>query len=239
MIDDNGRRIPPPLPTPSQPPVVPGAPLPNIPGFAQGDPSYQAALAAYNTALANAASQLKAQQEQQLIAFGDPRLAQGLNLDPAAVAAIQANSNAGNSVLARLQQQDNLSKQAILNRLAAHGLTNSGDLGYLQGQEAQNYGHSLYDAQQQALGALNTLQQNYQNQQGNLRDTLNNALQTSYNTYLTHPYLYTGNGSSTPAPAAPKPPAAPSLPRPAAPKPPSLLQARLSSNPTQGVFSVH
>lgn len=124
--------------------------------------------------------------KQRLIALGDPSLAGKYGLDPAM---IQANYNSGNAQLARLDQTHNQNLQAIISRLAAHGILFSGDTGYQTNQEDRSYGNSRYDATQAALADIlgysqNALQQQQQYQQG-----VSTALENAYQNYLNHPEL--------------------------------------------------
>lgn len=229
-------------PVPSQPqPTLPAPPPAGGPAFAAGDPGYQAALAAQLQANAQNDAALKAAREQLLIQFGDPNLAsQFQNLDPAIQSLIQANSGSGNSILSRLQQTHQDNRSSILNQLAAHGLLKSGDLGYRQMREGQDYGHSVYDAQQNVLGSLNSQLQSYLQQKAGSQGNVDSALQSAYQNYISNPYKYTGQTQLPPVPH-PQAPAPPSL---SAPKiaPSAGIASRpggLSSNPTQGVYSVH
>lgn len=134
------------------------------------------------------------------------------------MAAIQAASASGNSTLSRLQQQNSDAHTALLNQLAAHGLLSSGDLGYKQGQQAADFGHSVYDAQQTALGQLSTALHGYLSTKQGLQGNLDNSLQTSYQNYLSNPAQYAGLTT---------PPAA--VTQPKTPAPASLSNSRLSA----------
>lgn len=214
-----------------------------VPGFAAGDPGYQAALAAQLQGNAQSDSALKAAREQLLIQFGDPNLAaQFQNLDPSIKALIQANSSSGNSVISRLQQAQQQNQATALHSLAARGLLRSGALGGDESRVAQDYGHNLYDAQQNVLGQLHGALQTYlQQKQGN-QDTANSALQSAYQNYISTPALYTGAGAPTQAapgaqvaaPQIPVPHIAPAPARSFAPRP-----GGVSATPGRGVYSVN
>ena len=183
-----------------------------IPGFALGDPGYQAALAAQQQGLADAATALKAAREQALIQYGDPNLAgQFSDLDPAIRDLIQANTRSGNSILAQLNHARDLANAHAINNLAARGLLRSGGLGVDEINVAQGYGNQLHDAQQQLLGHLSDYLQSYLGQKQSLQGNVNDALEHAYNTYVSNPALYTGVNAPS-APAAPK--LAPSRPAP-------------------------
>ena len=116
---------------------------------------------------------------------------------------LSAANASGNTLLSRLLQAHNLSQQGIINRLAGHGLLFSGDTGYQTNQEAQNYGHQVYDANQAALGDLLNYQAQALQQKQQLSQAVQNALENAYQNYLAHPEL----GAYGQAPAA-----SPSLP---------------------------
>lgn len=210
------------------------------PAFAAGDPGYQAALAAQLQGNSQSDSALKAAREQLLIQFGDPNMAaQFQNLDPAIKALIQANSASGNSVLSRLQHTQQLNQATALHNLAARGLLKSGALGGDQSRIAQDYGHGVYDAQQNVLGQLNGALQTYLQQKQGTQATADQALQSAYQNYISTPALYTGAGgpqqtavpgaqAMTPHPPAPRIAPAP-VPRPGG----------VSSAPGRGVYAVN
>jgi len=169
------------------------------------DPGYQAALAQEQLGLSQLNSALKNQIQQRIIAYGDPALASmaGFGLDPQAAAFAKQNYLSGNAQLARIDRQHKDNLQAIINQLASHGILFSGDTGYRSGQEDQNYGNTVYDAQQAALAdILGYRQQNLQQSQS-LHQSVIDALQNAYQNYLNHPELG-GYGQLAPAAPAPK-----------------------------------
>jgi hypothetical protein len=139
--------------------------------------------------------------QQRIIQYGDPSLAAmaGFGLDPQAAAFARQNYLSGNAQLARIDKAHKDNLQAIINRLAGHGLIFSGDTGYQSGQEDQAYGNNVYDAQQQALADILGYRTNTLNQQQQLHQSVIDALQTAYQNYLNHPELG-GYGQQTTAP---------------------------------------
>jgi hypothetical protein len=188
------------------------------------DPGYLAALGLEQSGLSQLDAALKAARERAIIDFGDPALAAmaGFGLDPQAAAFAQQNYLSGNASLARLDKQHDLMKQAVINRLASHGILTSGDLGYQEGQADQDYGNNVYDTKQKLLDYLNGVQtQDTQARQG-LHQGVISALQGAYQNFLDHPELTPGAPASAnggPPPPAPPPSAQASTPRPAAHKP--------------------
>lgn len=124
------------------------------------DPGYLAALASEQTGSQQADAALKAAQEQAIVQFGDPSLAQaaGIHVNPLTAAAAQQNTQSGNSTVAGYQRTRDQNQQTILSSLAAHGMLDSGQLGYATGQNQQKYGRDVYGGLQTALAGLNTAQ---------------------------------------------------------------------------------
>ena len=172
----------------------------------QSDPGYQAALAMEQAGLGQLDSSLKAARERAIIDFGDPSLANmaGFGLDPQAAAFAKQNYLSGNAQLARYDKQHDLMRQAVINRLASHGILASGDLGYGVGQADQQYGNSLYDARSKLLDYLNGLTSQDNAQRQNLHGSVISALQNAWSNFLQQPSLYPANQ----APQAPAQPAA-------------------------------
>lgn len=170
----------------------------------QTDPGYLAALAAEQAGSQQLDAALKAAREQAIVQFGDPSLAQagGFDLDPLTAAAAQQNTQAGNSTLAQLQRQRDLNQQTIQNQLAAHGIIRSGDLGYKTGQNQQNYGTELYNAQQGVLSGLAGQAQNTLAQKQGLRGSTTQALTSAYNTYVQNPQFWGAAGDQAAQTAA-------------------------------------
>lgn len=176
------------VPPPAAP--APVAPPPPSNPYAS-DPGYQAALAQEQMGLSQSNAALKNLIQQRIIAYGDPSLAgmAGFGLDPQAAAFAKQNYLSGNAELARIDKQHQHNLQAIINQLAGHGLLFSGDTGYRSGEENQGYGNTVYDAQQKALADILGYRQNTLQQQQQLHQSVIDALQQAYQTYLNHPEL--------------------------------------------------
>jgi hypothetical protein len=135
-----------------QPPSAPAAPGPSFtpPGYSPG-----------GVAASNAANDawLREMARNAIIGFGDSTLAgmAGFGFDPQDAAFAKQSYLSGNATLARLDKAHDLQRKAIINRLASHGILNSGDLGYLEGEEGQQYGNQLYDARSSLLRYLTGL----------------------------------------------------------------------------------
>lgn len=163
---------------------------------------------------------LNAARQQAIIQFGDPALAQlaGFGLDPQAGAFAQQNYLSGNSTLARLDKQHQLGARAVINQLVSHGLLNSGDLGYGEGQENQAYGNNVYDAQQSVLQQLAGLYNNYLTSRYGLESNANSAQLQALQSFLANPDAYATllSGASTqPGATSTAPKALPKAPKPA------------------------
>lgn len=158
------------------------------------DPAYQAALAQQQLGLAQLQNNLKAAQEQALIQFGDPNAASwaGFGLDPQAADFAKQNYLSGNATLARLDKQHDLTRKAVIDRLAGSGLLFSGDTGYQEGQADQAYGNDVYDARQKVLQLLNGYQNQYLNAAQNSQSSLLNALLAAFSSYAQNPGAYGG-----------------------------------------------
>ena len=142
------------------------------------DPAYQAAMAMEQQSMAQLDAQLQAARQRAIINFGDPALAQeaGFQLDPTTAALAQQNEQSGNATLARLQHAHQLNARGIVNDLAAHGILNSGDYGYREGEENRGYGNNVYDAQQAVLDQLSNMYSQYLNSRTGLQSNVLNAL---------------------------------------------------------------
>lgn len=150
------------------------------------DPSVVQAGLARNQTLGNANALLRQQRSQALIGFGSPTLAASLGgaVDPNTAAAAGANPY---STVAGLTHANDLARRHIINSLAARGLAHSGDLGYLQGEQARGYGQSLYDAQNQLLDQLNQQLGAYLGTSQGANNEYLNALLASFSRGLTNP----------------------------------------------------
>lgn len=190
------------MPSPLPAPKLPAPTAPPAPSNPYGsDPGYQAALAQEQLGLSQSNAALNNLIQQRIIAYGDPALAgmAGFGLDPQAAAFARQNYLSGNAELARVDRQHKNNLQAIINQLAGHGLVFSGDTGYRSGQEDQNYGNTVYDAQQRALADILGYRQNTIQQQQQMHQAVIDALQNAYQNYLNHPEL---GGYGQPAAAA-------------------------------------
>ncbi len=183
-------------------------PVANGNGYLQ-DPGYLAALAQEQMGQSQLNDQLNSARSALITQFGDPNLASlaGFGLDPQAAAFARQNYLSGNATLARLDKQHDLSRNAVINQLAGHGLLNSGDLGYGLTQADQGYGNNVYDAQQQVLQQLQQLASGNLSQQQNLHQSVISALQNAWQNFQNNPAAY-GTPAST-ATANPTAPAAP------------------------------
>lgn len=157
------------------------------------DPNVLASLALQQQGLSQLDANLKNARERAIIQFGDPALASeaGFGLDPQAGAFAQQNYMSGNAQLSRLDKQHDLARQAIINRLAAHGILQSGDLGYQEGQENQSYGNQVYDARQSVLDYLAGLMNTYNQQRQALSQSVIGARQQAIQNFLSNPDAYT------------------------------------------------
>lgn len=198
-----------PGPTPPPPPSVnPGGPMqpgpaPAVPAHNpspfDSDAGYAAALSAQQLGLSTNQTALNNLIAQRLAAYGDPSFAEqaGFGLDPQAAAFARQNYLSGNAELARIDKSHSLARQAIINRLAGHGLLFSGDTGYQEGQENQAYGNNVYDAQQRVLADILGYRTNTLNQDQQLRQQTLAALQQAWQNYIAHPELYGTSAAAT------------------------------------------
>ena len=184
--------VPKPTPAPKAPPPPTATPTGTYDPYGT-DPAYQNAKAQEALGVGTTQAQLNSQIAQRLLALGDPSLAGKYGLDPAM---IQQNYNSGNATLARLDQSHKQNLQAIINRLAAHGILNSGETGYQTVQEDRNYGNNRYDAEQAAIADILGYRQSALQQQQSLHDAVSQALENAYQNSLNHPELY-GYGQVT------------------------------------------
>jgi hypothetical protein len=145
---------PPPDPTPPPPAADPFGAAPTFdPNAWSTDPSILDAQNQQSSFQAQIDAWLRQAAQDAIVKFGDPALASmaGFGLDPQAAAFAQQNYLSGNADLARLDKSHNLARQAVINRLASHGILNSGDLGYGEGQADETYGNQVYDARSALL----------------------------------------------------------------------------------------
>jgi hypothetical protein len=194
----------------------------------QTDPGYLSALAAEQTGSQQADAALRAAQEQAIVQFGDPSLAQaaGLNVNPLTAQAAQANTQAGTSTVAGYQRTRDDNQQSILDTLAAHGMLASGQTGYATLRNQQAYGRDVAGGLQSALAGLNTAQATDVSTKQGLHSDVTQALVGAYNTYVQNPQLWgaaTGGTTAAKNTAATQPVTTALSPR--APAPPRLATA--------------
>lgn len=242
---------------------------PSASGFdVSTDPSVQLAKARANQGNADIDALLRRGLSSLFVNYGSPGLASqlsqyGYTVSPTDVSAAQANYNAGNATLARLDQQHSLGRQAVTNNLAARGLIRSGDLGYQLGQQDTQYGNGVYDALQNVLNQAFNLQQGAISQRNSLQDQITQAMQSAWQNFINQPQIYAqpppsdqgGGGGGDQSPPPPPVPSytyagsASNLQSPAAravipTSQPfavkvSANKSGASANKRQGVFSVH
>lgn len=195
----------------------------------QSNPGYQDAIAREQLGLSQSNAALNNLIQQRIISYGDPALASmaGFGLDPQAAAFARQNYISGNAQLARLDKAHQQNLRNVINTLAAHGILNSGDTGYQTGQEDSAYGNNVYDAQQAALADILGYRNNTLSQQQQLHQSVIDALQNAYNTYVQNPQFY---GAATQAQNPPAPKAVSKAAAPA-PKPKSKTLSSVLRNP--------
>lgn len=137
---------------------------------------------------------LNAARSQAVIKFGDPALASmgGFGIDPQAGDFARQNYLSGNADLARLDKQRDLNRQALINKLAGHGLLNSGDLGYGLNQAESSYGNSRYDLTQGYLKQLSDLLAQTLSQKQTLRSNVSNAILSQFGNLIKDPSKLAG-----------------------------------------------
>lgn len=175
----------------------PAAQAPSLPQFQfnlDSDPGVLSSLGLEQQGLSQLDAALKSARERAIISFGDPSLAEeaGFGLDPQAGAFARQNYLSGNATTARIDHAHQLARQAVINRLVSHGLLNSGDTGYLEGEENRNYGNQSYDAKQQMLDYLAQLFQGYNDRRTQLKQGTVSARLAAIQSYLGNPDAYAG-----------------------------------------------
>jgi hypothetical protein len=140
------------------------------------DPYVLAARAANERRRSMFGSMTARQKRQAIIHSGDVNLAKAQGLSAADVQATQANYDAGNADLARLDQQNKLAHQAIINQLAGRGILFSGETGYQEQQQGRAYGQQTYDLRTSVLDYLQQLADQYQQELESEREGEEQAL---------------------------------------------------------------
>lgn len=151
------------------------------------DPAYLAALAAEQQGIQAADAALRAAQEQAIVGFGDPGLADalGISVSPQTRQAAEQNPH---STVKRLGEQRDEGQRGIVNNLAAHGILFSGDLGYKTGENQKQYARNVYDQQQSLLGSLGQIGRDTLAQKQTLHQGTVSALEGAYTRAIQNPY---------------------------------------------------
>lgn len=170
------------------------------------DPGVLNALALENQGIGQLDAGLKSARERAIINFGDPALASqaGFGLDPQAGSFAQQNYLSGNATLARLDKAHELQRRAVINQLAAHGILNSGDLGYQEGQADQTYGNNVYDAKNAVLDQLANLFSNYLGNRSGYESQTQNARLQAITNFLQNPDAYASQYAPAQAQSSPQ-----------------------------------
>lgn len=130
-----------------------------------------------------------------LVAYANAEYAKGVTSLDGWLKGQQDLANAqGKTMSERLKRQRELARRALINRLAARGILRSGDLGYQEGQQAQNFADSSYDINQNVLQQLAGYWQQYLQQKNALRGVVDNAMTTAYQNQTTPENLSNGVG---------------------------------------------
>lgn len=198
-------------------------------------PAEQLALQQY-LAAQQAAEQAQLQQAIQnaIIRFGEaPEGYTHETLTPEILALAQQNTDAGLSLVARLNQQRDLGQRGILNDLAARGALQSGETGYQLGQLGLGYKQQQYDARQQLLDYLAGVQAAFAQNQTGREYQLGQGIRESQQTQASQPWNWAPTPTSSPA--ATPPPPAPDLTdldagNPLTPAAPNNWQLKVMSN---------
>lgn len=149
-------------------PTAPAAPgMPNVGDLLGGDPMYQQFLASLKAqAVQDQASRDAAMQRAMIMYGAKPDFSFGgsstltgdLPWDKQTKKLAAANTDAGLSTLARLDEANTQAIRGITNTLAARGIFRSGETGYQMGQEQKDYSRAQYDSAQKLLDYLSGVQ---------------------------------------------------------------------------------
>lgn len=199
-------------------------------------PAEQLALQQY-LAAQQAAEQAQLMQAIQnaIVRFGEiPEGYTHQALTPEVQALAQQNTDAGLSLVARLNQQNQLGQRGILNDLAARGALQSGETGYQLGQLGLGYRQQQYDARQELLDYLNGVQSAFAQNQLGREYQLGQGILESQQAQASQPWNWTPVPTSSPSAAA-QPAAAPDLTdldagNPLTPQAPNKWQLKVMSN---------
>ena len=119
------------------------------------DPFYLQTQALYNSQSAADAARLQEQLQNLIIDFGEvPSGYTSPYLTPTAAALAAQNTQAGLSLLARLNRQTEDARRTQINDLAARGILSSGETGFQLGRVQQGSLESQYDARRALLDLL-------------------------------------------------------------------------------------
>jgi len=172
-------------PAPYKPPAPKPAPNPYL-----TDPGYLGAITQQKQQGQAIDQQTTDALSRLLVQYGDPNIANGLNLGPSVGAEASANTNAGISTLAQLNHQHDLNRRAVVNALAAHGILNSGDTGYRLGEEDRSYGIANANAHQSLMDAISQAQNQGLASKATLQNNVLAALENAFQNYITNPAFY-------------------------------------------------
>lgn len=135
------------------------------------------------------------------------KAASALGLSPAALQGIlggqtghlaQENTQAGTSILARLNSMNSKTIQQIKNALAARGMYRSGETGYQLGQQSQAYTNSQSDATKQLLDSLSSAQGQYVSAEQQRQIALAQAASDAANrAYMSNPSTPPSQGTAS------------------------------------------
>ena len=180
---------PSPRPSPLPPQQSPGQPPTQGPAT---DPEVLIKQLLERLGIGQVDADLRSARERAIIGFGDPALASmaGFGIDPQAGVFAKQNYLSGNAELARIDKANERARKQIVDRLAARGLLRSGDLGYLEGEQAQAYGSAQYDARQKVLDYLTQAQQQAQERKNALRQSVIQSVMAAYQNYAQNPQQY-------------------------------------------------
>lgn len=122
------------------------------------------------------------------VALANAQQARGINSLDAWLRAQQQLAGLTNQVSTqRLDRQQGLDREGILNHLAANGLGRSGDVGYLQGQSALNFADKRYDQSANLLSHLSNLMGTYLTKKEGIRDNTTGAYQGAFENAAQNP----------------------------------------------------
>jgi hypothetical protein len=157
----------------------------------RNDPFYIQQQALVNAQGEADAARLSQQLSDMLIQFGAvPEGVTFSHLDPLTGQLASENTNAGLSLLARIQKAADDSRRGTLNQLAGSGMLQSGETGYQLGELALGRKQSEYDARQSVLSRIHDLQSAFANAQLQRQLAMIDAAMSAYSRVRsTHPFF--------------------------------------------------